>query len=80
MNPGIQTFTRMSIFRAPSARSTSSSSGPIVATPGATFTRIGRMASMKAVIIAGISPIQNQITKTGMMADFGTELNPISNG
>src|SRR5262249_3400382 len=65
---------------APNARSTSCSSGSTVAIPTATFTRIGKKAIKKAVMIAGMVPIPNQITKIGTTATFGMELNPISAG
>ena len=68
------------LLLAPSARSTSRSSGSTVAMPVATFTRIGKNASRNAVMTAGTVPMPNQITSTGTTATFGTELNAISAG
>ena len=65
---------------APRARSTSCSSGSTVAIPTATFTRIGKKAIRKAVMIAGTVPTPNQITRIGTTATFGMELKPISAG
>src|SRR5215831_10492353 len=47
----------MSSFLAPSARSTSSSSGSMVASPVATFTTIGKNEIRKAVSTAGTMPM-----------------------
>src|SRR5690349_7013683 len=70
----------MSILLAPSERSTSSSSGSVVAIPVATFTDIGKNATRNAVMIAGGVPIPNHSTSTGTTATFGMELNPINSG
>ena len=69
-----------SSLEAPSARSTSSSSGSVVASPVATFTTIGKNEIRKAVMMAGISPSPNHRISTGTTATFGTELKPISTG
>ena len=65
---------------APSARSTSSSSGSIVARPVATFTVIGKKQIRNAVMIAGTMPMPNQTMRIGTNAAFGIELNPTSSG
>ena len=74
------TFSMMSILRAPSARSTSSVSGSMVASPVATLTTIGKKEIRKAVITAGIVPIPNQMTRIGTTATFGMALKPIISG
>jgi hypothetical protein len=74
------TFSMMSSFLAPSARSTSSSSGSMVASPVATFTTIGKNEMRKAVRIAGITPIPNQMIRIGTTATLGIELKPIITG
>ena len=80
MARGRPTFMMTCRFDAPSARSTSRSSGSTVAIPVATLTRIGKNASRNAVMIAGTVPIPNQMTRIGITATFGTELKPISTG
>jgi len=70
----------MSRFEAPSARITSRSSGSTVATPVATFTRIGKNEIRNAVMMAGTVPMPNQITRIGTTATLGIELKPISTG
>ena len=70
----------MSSLMAPSARSTSSSSGSMVARPVATFTTIGKNEIRKAVSTAGTQPMPNQITRIGTTATFGMALKPISSG
>lgn len=80
MDRGSPTFLITCQRLAPKARSTSCSSGSTVAMPTATFTRIGKKAMRKAVMIAGMVPTPNQITKMGTTATFGMELNPINAG
>ena len=70
----------MSSLEAPSAFSTSSSSGSIVARPVATFTTIGKNEIRNAVSTAGMKPIPNQSTRIGTTATFGIALNPIIRG
>ena len=70
----------MSSFEAPSARSTSSSSGSVVASPVATFTTMGKKEIRNAVRTAGIAPNPNQRISTGTTATFGIELKPIRTG
>src|SRR5215469_11276465 len=77
---GKPTRHRMSSLLAPRDRSTSSSSGSIVAIPVATLTEIGKKATRKAVSTAGTVPIPNQRTRIGTTATLGMELNPISTG
>ncbi len=48
--------------------------------PVATLTAIGKNEMRKAVMIAGIVPIENQITSTGTIATFGIALKPINSG
>src|SRR3546814_9462713 len=78
MARGRPTFIRISVLVAPSERSTSRSSGSMVASPVATFTTMGKNEIMKAVMIAGMVPMPNQITSTGTTATLGIELKPIS--
>ena len=80
MDRGNPTFLITCQRLAPKARSTSCSSGSTVAMPTATFTRIGKKAMRNAVMIAGMVPTPNQITKMGTTATFGMELNPINAG
>jgi hypothetical protein len=70
----------MSSFLAPSARSTSSVSGSMVARPVATFTTIGKNEIRKAVSTAGTVPMPNQMTRIGTSATLGMALNPIMIG
>src|SRR6516225_8724871 len=67
----------MSSFLAPSARSTSSSSGSMLASPVATFTTIGKNEIRKAVSTAGTMPMPNQMIRIGTTATLGIELKPI---
>ncbi|MNX71508.1 hypothetical protein D3C86_1028250 [compost metagenome] len=74
------TFSMISIFFAPSARSTSSVSGSMVASPVATFTTMGKKEIRKAVNTAGTVPMPNQMTRIGTSATFGMALKPIISG
>jgi len=74
------TFSMMSIFFAPSARSTSSVSGSMVASPVATLTTIGKKEMRKAVSTAGTVPMPNQMTRIGTSATLGMALKPIISG
>ena len=74
------TLVMMSSATAPSARSTSSVSGSMVAMPVATFTTIGKNEIRKAVSTGGSQPTPNQITRIGTTATFGIELKPTSSG
>ena len=70
----------MSNFDPPSARSTSSISGSMVARPVATLTTIGKNEIRNAVRIAGISPLPNHSTRIGTTATLGTALKPTISG
>ncbi len=70
----------MSSGLAPSARSTSLSSGSSVARPVATLTTIGKNEIRNAVSTAGTAPMPNQITRIGTIATLGMLLKPISSG
>ncbi len=70
----------MSKRLAPSAFSTSSVSGSMVARPVATLTTIGKNEITKAVSTGGSQPTPNQITRIGTTATLGMELNPTSSG
>ena len=74
------TFRMMSSFEAPSARSTSSISGSMVARPVATLTTIGKNEIRNAVIIAGTMPMPNHRTRIGTTATLGMALKPIISG
>ncbi len=74
------TLRMMSSLLAPSALSTSSNSGSMVASPVATFTTIGKKEIRKAVSTAGTKPMPNHSTKIGTSATFGMALNPIISG
>ncbi len=73
-------FVITSHLEAPSARRTSSVSGSMVASPVATFTTTGKKAMRKAVMIAGTTPMPNQMTRIGTTATLGTELKPTISG
>ena len=77
---GRPTFHSTCLRLAPSAFSTSSISGSVVASPVATLTMIGKMHVTIAVKIAGTAPEPNQSTRIGTTATFGIEENPTSNG
>ena len=77
---GSPTLMNVSRGLAPSERSTSSISGSTVARPVATLTAIGKKLIRNAVSTAGMVPMPNQMTRTGTMATFGTELKPTSIG
>ena len=70
----------MSNFVAPSAFSTSSSSGSVVARPVAILTTIGKKQIDNAVSTAGTEPEPNHSTKIGTSATFGIEEKPTSSG
>ena len=74
------TLITMSRSCAPSARSTSRSSGSIVASATATFTTIGKKQRMNAVIVAVVSPMPNQTIRIGTIATFGMLLKATSSG
>ena len=65
---------------APSAFSTSSSSGSVVASPVAILTTIGKKQIDSAVSTAGTVPEPNHSTKIGTSATFGIEEKPTSSG
>src|ERR1051325_11540852 len=73
-------FSITSARLAPSARSTSSSSGSMVASPVATLTVIGKKQMTNAVRIAGTVPMPNHTTTTGTSAAFGMLLKPTISG
>ena len=77
---GRPTFQRMSNLLAPSAFSTSSSSGSVVASPVAMLTTIGKKQIDSAVSTAGTEPEPNHSTKIGTTATFGIDEKPISSG
>ena len=77
---GSPTLRSTSAREAPRARSTSSSSGSIVASPVAMFTVIGKKQIRNAVSVAGTTPIPNQTTRIGTNAAFGIALNATSSG
>ena len=77
---GRPTFQRMSSLLAPSAFSTSSSSGSVVARPVAMLTTIGKKQIASEVSTAGTVPEPNQSTKIGTTATFGIDEKPISSG
>ena len=70
----------MSSFLAPSARSTSSISGSIVARPVDTFTTIGKNAIRNASRMAGMLPMPNHMIRIGPTAILGTALKPTISG
>ena len=70
----------MSVFLAPSTRSTSSSSGSVLARPVATFTTTGKMLMTSEVRMAGTVPAPNHTTKIGTTATLGMLEKPTSNG
>src|ERR1700730_2732359 len=80
MDRGSPTFLITCQRLAPQARRPACNSGSPVAKPGATLPRVGKKAMRKAVMIAGMVPTPNQITKMGTTATFGMELNPIIAG
>ncbi len=77
---GMPTLSMMSRRWAPSARSTSSSSGSRVASPVATLTTMGKKEIRNAVRMAGGEPMPNHSTRIGTTATFGTQLKPIMIG
>ena len=74
------TLSMMSSFFAPSARSTSSISGSMVARPVATLTTMGKKEMRNAVSTAGSQPEPNQMTRIGTTATLGMELKPTISG
>ena len=74
------TFLTMSHLEAPSARSTSSVSGSIVAMPVATFTTIGKNEIRKAVSTGGSQPTPNQDHQDRHHRDLRDGLKPTSSG
>src|SRR5262249_62207568 len=70
----------MSSLLAPSALSTSSSSGSVVARPVATFTTIGKKQMMSEVRTAGTVPGPDQATRIGIIATFWIEEKTMSSG
>ena len=77
---GMPTLRMMSSLEAPSAFSTSSSSGSMVARPVATLTTIGKNEIRNAVSTAGTKPMPNHSTRIGTTATFGMALKPIISG
>ena len=62
------------------ARSTSCSSGSVVASPVATLTTIRKNEIRNAVKMAGMVPMPNQMMRMGTTATFGTALKAIITG
>src|SRR4030095_4958113 len=77
---GSPTLVSTSSRVAPSAGSTSSSSGSSVASPVATLTTIGKKQIRNAVRTAGTVPMPNQTTRIGTNAALGMLLNATSSG
>src|SRR5258706_13398411 len=76
---GMPTPHRMSAFEAPSARSTSSSSGSVVASPVATLTTTGKMQMTSDVITAGPLSPPKQRKRDGTTTTPGQEAKHTSN-
>src|SRR5262245_35885083 len=77
---GIETLNSTSSLRAPSERSTSSSSGEDVTIAVDTMTMTGKKQTTVAVRTAICGPAPNHTTKTGISATLGIECSPINDG